>query len=115
MTLPDLALIAVGQNTPGGVGDDDVDDVGCLGRFAEELLDAEASSPHSHHAGPGACFNGSDQGRTFFRQQSNHILPFFADVLKGPEHEDGNKNGHGSKNDPRRDSDDVLLQSFIHV
>ena len=79
--------IAVGHDLPPDVGDDQVIDIGLLGRLHEELLELKASPAHAESR-PRARLEGADKGRPFLHEEARGLFPLPVDVFQGREDEE---------------------------
>jgi len=97
--VADPVRVAVGQDYPGGVGDDEVIDARLLCRFYEEFLEPEGVPAQ---AGAGACpgLEGADQGVALFQQQAVGFRFLPVQALHGHEDEQGHQHQRCPDDEP---------------
>ena len=94
--------VAVGEDRPLDVRDDQVVDVRLPGGFHEELLELEAA-PLKPDPCPGACLEGADQGRPLLHEEPGRLLLLPVEVLQGHKDEERHEDHDRTDDQPGRD------------
>jgi len=102
VVIADPGGIAVGQNQPGGVGDDEVIDARLLRRFDQKFLEAKGV-PLETRAGARPGLEGADQSLAFFQQQAGRFRSLPVQALHGHDDKEGHQHHRRSDDEPGRD------------
>ena len=100
--VADSVRIAVGQDHPGGVGDDEVINARLLGCFDEQFLKLPGV-PSQPGAGPRPRLKGANQGLPFFQEKARCFRLLPVEALHGHHGKKWNQQDRRSDDDPGRD------------